>query len=301
MLAIPLAPGPAIARPPAAPAPPVPALTRCSNPPTPGTPPPPSQAAIPPRRGPARGAQAAGESGRGWSSRVRATSASVGGGVGWNRTPSGATQAMVPGEHVAQPVRQAEHPLADGHRGQHRVHCVGAALGHPPAPAARAEPLAGEGQQAVQPAAVAPEARKAVGQDAAPEERPKLLLHEPGQTGAVRPVDRLAQERLQVLANDGVEYGVLGVSGPIRRRRKRHAPGYAARGATPMPKDGYRCRTRTLLARSRGVGRRRDRPSLRKLDGAKTAQVDLRLPPRALARDPGRQCREGGVTPCPRS
>ena len=95
----------------------------------------------------------------------------------------GATQAMVPGEHVTQPMRQAEHPLADGHRRQHRVHRVGRPLGHPPAPATRTEPaaLAGKRQKAVQPAGVTPQPREAVRQDAAPEERPKLLFHEPGQ------------------------------------------------------------------------------------------------------------------------
>jgi hypothetical protein len=58
-----------------------------------------------------------------------------------------------------------------------------------------------------------------VRQDAAPEERPKLLLHEPGQAGPVRPSGRLVQERLQMLVNvnDGVEHGVFSIAGPVDR------------------------------------------------------------------------------------
>jgi hypothetical protein len=90
---------------------------------------------------------------------------------------------------------------------------VGSPLGHPPAPAARAEPaaLARKRLEAVQPAAVTPQPREAVRQDAVPEERPKLLLHESGQAGPVRPGGRLVQERLQMLANDGVEHGVFSI------------------------------------------------------------------------------------------
>jgi hypothetical protein len=56
-----------------------------------------------------------------------------------------------------------------------------------------------------------------VRQDAAPEERPKLLLHEPGQAGPVRPSGRLVQERLQMLVNDGVEHRVFSIAGPVHR------------------------------------------------------------------------------------
>ena len=60
-------------------------------------------------------------------------------------------------------------------------------------------------------------------QDAAPEERPELLLHESGQPGAIRPVGRLAQELLQMIANDGMEHGVFGVAGPVERSLEGHA------------------------------------------------------------------------------
>ena len=98
---------------------------------------------------------------------------------------------------------------------------------------------AGEGQEAVQPAAVTPQAREGVGENAAPEERPKLVLHESRQAGPVRPVGRLAQGGLDMLANDDMEHGVLGVSGPIRGLCKHHPLGCARRASAPMPRDGY--------------------------------------------------------------
>ena len=89
------------------------------------------------------------------------------------------------------------------------------------------------------PAAVTPQPREAVRQDAAPEERPKLLLHEPGQPGSVRPGGgRLVQERLQMLANDGVEHGVFSIAGPVDRSLEGHAPHVGSRAPTgTMPRD----------------------------------------------------------------
>jgi hypothetical protein len=57
----------------------------------------------------------------------------------------GATQAMVVGKSVAQPVRDREHPLSDGDvRRQHVIDQVRGTLGHTPSPAAGADrtPLA---------------------------------------------------------------------------------------------------------------------------------------------------------------
>ena len=65
---------------------------------------------------------------------------------------------------------EAEDPLADGYAGQDPIHRVGGPLGHASPSTARAEatPLAGEGQQMIQPAAVTLEAGEALGQDAYP-------------------------------------------------------------------------------------------------------------------------------------
>ena len=119
----------------------------------------------------------------------------------------GAAEAVVPGEQVAQAVGEAQHPLADGDAGQHTIHEVGGALGHAAAPATGAEAtaLAGEGDQPLQGAGVAPEPREAVGEDAAGQELAELPLHEPGEAGAVGALSRFLEKGVQVGADDGVE------------------------------------------------------------------------------------------------
>ncbi len=64
-----------------------------------------------------------------------------------------------------------------------------------------------------------------MGQHSAREELTKLLLDEPGQTCTFAVLRHLPQEGLQVLANDSVEHGVLGVAGPIRGVGTRHVLG----------------------------------------------------------------------------
>jgi hypothetical protein len=64
-----------------------------------------------------------------------------------------------------------------------------------------------------------------MGQDPAREELAKLLLDEAGQAVAVAAVSDFPEEGLQVLADDGVEDGVLGVAGLIRAVGMRHAQG----------------------------------------------------------------------------
>ncbi|HAM58159.1 MAG TPA: hypothetical protein DCQ64_23225, partial [Candidatus Rokubacteria bacterium] len=51
-----------------------------------------------------------------------------------------------------------------------------------------------------------------------------------------------AGEGLQVLPDDGVEHGVLGVAGLIRMVGMRHALGERVPGAAAMPRDGYTAR-----------------------------------------------------------
>ncbi|MFZ1058261.1 MAG: hypothetical protein WAP47_03600 [Candidatus Rokuibacteriota bacterium] len=138
----------------------------------------------------------------------------------------GAAEAVVPGEQVAQAVGEAQDPLADGDAGQHTIHEVGGALGHAPTAAARAEAtaLAGEGDQPLQGAGVAPEPREAVGEDAAGEELAELLLDEAGQAGAVGALGRCAEKGLQVGADDGVEDAALGVAWAVGRAREDHGP-----------------------------------------------------------------------------
>ena len=60
-----------------------------------------------------------------------------------------------------------------------------------------------------------------MGEDAAGEKVPELLLHELGQAGAGGAVGRLAEEGLQVGADDGVEDTALRVAWAVGRRSRR--------------------------------------------------------------------------------
>jgi hypothetical protein len=79
-----------------------------------------------------------------------------------------AGEARVVGQEGSDPLRQREHPLADGHRRQDVVGVVGGHLDHAAGAAggADAAALAGEGDKALGGAGVAAEAGEAVGQDA---------------------------------------------------------------------------------------------------------------------------------------
>jgi hypothetical protein len=92
-------------------------------------------------------------------------------------------EPVIPRQEVPQPIGQREHPLAHRNERNHFVHQVRGALGHPPAPAARAEPpaLAGERQQVLKCTTVAAHPGKAVGQHPAGQELAKLPRDELGQ------------------------------------------------------------------------------------------------------------------------
>jgi len=98
-------------------------------------------------------------------------------------------------------------------------------LGHPPPPTAQTEAsaLAREGQEALEGAVGAPQPREARGQHAAREELAEFLLDESRQAALVAAIRGYPEEGLQVLTNDGVEHGVLGVTEPIRKIEMRHA------------------------------------------------------------------------------
>lgn len=65
------------------------------------------------------------------------------------------------------------------------------------------------------------------------------MLDETGQAVSVAPIRRFPEEGLEVLPNDGVEDGVVGVARLIRVVGMRHALAYPVLRATPMPRDGY--------------------------------------------------------------
>jgi hypothetical protein len=124
----------------------------------------------------------------------------------------GATELVVPREEIAEPMGQAQHPLAYRNMRQDAVYETRGALGHAPAAAARAEAaaLAGKGHEPLEGALPTAEPRKAMRQHAAREEIPELLLHELRQPVAIGVMRRRVEERLQMLVDHAV--------------RKRHAP-----------------------------------------------------------------------------
>ena len=117
--------------------------------------------------------------------------------------------------------------MADRHVWQHCVDEGRGALRHPPTPAARADaaPLTRDRHATLERTLGTPQPREGLGQDPAAQDVAELLLDEPGQAAAVAAVRDFSEEGLQVLPNDGVEHGVLGVAGLIRAVRMDHALG----------------------------------------------------------------------------
>ena len=72
-------------------------------------------------------------------------------------------------------------------------------------------------------AALAPKTRHAALEHAARQELPELALDELREARPV-PSRRRAQEGLQVLGDDLMEHGVLGVAGPVDRSLEGHGP-----------------------------------------------------------------------------
>jgi hypothetical protein len=78
-------------------------------------------------------------------------------------------------------------------------------------------------------AALAPKPRHAVFEHAAGQKLPELALDELRQARAVAGLRHRAQEDLQVLGDDLVEHGVLGVAGPVDRSLEGHGPQVGSR------------------------------------------------------------------------
>ena len=78
-------------------------------------------------------------------------------------------------------------------------------------------------------ATLAPESRHTVFEHAARQELPVLALDELRQARAVAGRRHRAQEGLQVLGDDLVEHGVLGVAGSVDRSLEGHGPQLGAR------------------------------------------------------------------------
>ena len=92
-------------------------------------------------------------------------------------------------------------------------------------------------------AALTAKARKAALERATRQELPELPLDELRQADPLASLRGRAQEGLQVLGDDLMEHGVLGVTRSIHGLGTRHSSGYRAPSRAPMPTDGYaRCR-----------------------------------------------------------
>ena len=139
----------------------------------------------------------------------------------------GAAQPVIPRHLVPEPIRHRQHPLPHRHPRQHRVHQMGGALGHPPATTARTPPapFTRKRHQVLARAALAPKPRHAVLDHAARQELPELALDELRQARPAAGLCHRLQEGLQVLGDDLMEHGVLGVAGPVEG----HGPHVGAR------------------------------------------------------------------------
>jgi hypothetical protein len=130
----------------------------------------------------------------------------------------GAAEAVIVGEPVAQPVRQCQHPLADGQTAKDAVDEVGGERTHAPPAAGWAEPppLAGKRDQNLTLAAGAAKARKAARHQAAGEKLAQFPFHESRQALTAAAQTCFGEKRLEVLADHLVQDGLLGPAADVR-------------------------------------------------------------------------------------
>ena len=122
-----------------------------------------------------------------------------------------AREPAVIGAAVAERIGEREHPLPDGHLGEHAIDEVGGNVCHAASSTGRTESatLAREGDHAIVTTVVAVQAQEAMRQDAATQEGAKLLLDEAGYR--LIAVGCAREKALELLADDLVEEGLLRV------------------------------------------------------------------------------------------
>ena len=165
----------------------------------------------------------------------------------------GGRERGVVGEAVTQRVGEREHPLADGDLREHPIDQVRRRVGHaaPSAGGTESPALAGESDQPVEAAGVAVHAHETVGEDAAAEEAPELLLDEAGDPSLL--CARVREKGLELSLHHAVEDALLWAVShvarlvstiPMRMRRRRFAMPHSL---APLPAP-YRARmaSRTL-------------------------------------------------------
>ena len=120
-------------------------------------------------------------------------------------------ESRIPRTAVTERIGEREHPLTHGNFGQYAVDEMGGGLRHSPAAAGRAEstPFAREGDESIVPARVAVDTQESMREYPALEIRTDLALNEPSDRRALS--SRPSQKGLELLANDFVEKGLLGL------------------------------------------------------------------------------------------
>src|SRR5262245_34374160 len=116
---------------------------------------------------------------------------------------------------------QREHPLSVGRFGQEIIDEAGGGVGHAARHAARTQAaFAAEGDEAFEAALGTAQAREAAGEQTAVEVTPKIALEEDGIPIAVLS-GRLFEEGLEVVTDDGVEDGLLGLAASVAQSERR--------------------------------------------------------------------------------
>ena len=122
-------------------------------------------------------------------------------------------------------MREAQDPLAHGHRREHPVDQVRGPLSHAPTATARTKTAATarERYEPIQAARSTAKSREAAGQPAATEKGAELLLDESRQPSTFAQIGGLRAERFEVVADHLIQHTLGGVPCLIARRRRSHA------------------------------------------------------------------------------
>ena len=116
-------------------------------------------------------------------------------------------QVVVPGQHIPDPVRHTQDPLADRDVGEDVVDEVRSTFGHAPTATTRTEPppLARERDEPLGLAVTAPEPSEPAGQEAAPQEPAELILDEARQPVTAPEPGGFGPERFEMIPHDRVQ------------------------------------------------------------------------------------------------
>ena len=172
-----------------------------------------------------------------------------------------AAQVVIPGEPVTQTMREAQDPLAHGHRREHPVDQVRgrSAIRRPPQLGQNPRPRQENGTSRSRPHAVQRNRAKPPASQPAPKKVAKLLLDEPGKPFTLAQTGSLRAECLEVIADHLVQHALRRLPRLIRSRRR----GHAGLSAERVPRRGTRndggcsgeqASGRAVSARASGTG-----------------------------------------------